>query len=323
MIKNKGFTIVELLIVIVVIGILAGITIIAYNGIQNRSKVAVIQNNISQSIRKIEAAKVASTTESYPSTQTEAALQASGGVTLNYYYEPGTNKYCIEGISGTITYSSVGRGSPTNEGRCNVNGLVGWWPMNNDANDQSGNGFNGITTSIVGSVGQNGIANSALEFNGSTSRIAASNSTDLHPDNLTISVWIKPIAWNTGSASSFVAKRGTNSGYFFEFLTSSGTVNIDLGGSSTRWNTQYVPPFNQWRHLLFTASPAGRSFYVNGSLFRETTTVPSVFASNTASLSIGHDDGIYNFNGSIDDVRIYNRVLSAGEAALLFSQGAQ
>jgi prepilin-type N-terminal cleavage/methylation domain-containing protein len=36
--KRQGFTIVELLIVIVVIAILAAITIVAYNGIQNRSK---------------------------------------------------------------------------------------------------------------------------------------------------------------------------------------------------------------------------------------------------------------------------------------------
>jgi type IV pilus assembly protein PilA len=39
-VSTSGFTIVELLIVIVVIGILAGITIIAYNGIQNRAKTA-------------------------------------------------------------------------------------------------------------------------------------------------------------------------------------------------------------------------------------------------------------------------------------------
>lgn len=41
--KQKGFTIVELLIVIVVIGILAAITIVAYNGIQNRGKAAGAQ----------------------------------------------------------------------------------------------------------------------------------------------------------------------------------------------------------------------------------------------------------------------------------------
>ncbi|RYF28607.1 MAG: prepilin-type N-terminal cleavage/methylation domain-containing protein, partial [Chloroflexi bacterium] len=42
--NNRGFTIVELLIVIVVIGILAAITIVAFNGIQNRGKAAAGQS---------------------------------------------------------------------------------------------------------------------------------------------------------------------------------------------------------------------------------------------------------------------------------------
>lgn len=45
-IKQKGFTIVELLIVIVVIGILAAITIVAFNGVQNRANDTAIQNDI-------------------------------------------------------------------------------------------------------------------------------------------------------------------------------------------------------------------------------------------------------------------------------------
>lgn len=46
--QTAGFTIVELLIVIVVIGILAAITVVAYNGIQNRSRDASVQNDLTQ-----------------------------------------------------------------------------------------------------------------------------------------------------------------------------------------------------------------------------------------------------------------------------------
>jgi len=62
--NKQGFTIVELLIVIVVIGILAAITIVAYNGIQNRSKTAAAQSAANTVIKKAEAAN--SIASSYP-----------------------------------------------------------------------------------------------------------------------------------------------------------------------------------------------------------------------------------------------------------------
>lgn len=87
-IKNnqKGFTIVELLIVIVVIAILAAITIVAFNGIQNRGKLSAAQSAANAIVKKAEAAN--SITGSYPtaatgfSANTESAV-ASQGITLS------------------------------------------------------------------------------------------------------------------------------------------------------------------------------------------------------------------------------------------------
>ena len=52
--KQTGFTIVELLIVIVVIGILAAITIVAYNGVQNKASDVSVQSDLSDLSKKIE-----------------------------------------------------------------------------------------------------------------------------------------------------------------------------------------------------------------------------------------------------------------------------
>ena len=53
--NQKGFTIVELLIVIVVIGILAAITIVAFNGVQNRGKASSAQSAANAVVKKLEA----------------------------------------------------------------------------------------------------------------------------------------------------------------------------------------------------------------------------------------------------------------------------
>lgn len=63
--KYKGFTIVELLIVIIVIAILAAITVIAYNGIQNSANDAAIKSDLSNTAKKLEIYKVDN--DRYPS----------------------------------------------------------------------------------------------------------------------------------------------------------------------------------------------------------------------------------------------------------------
>ena len=76
--KQKGFTIVELLIVIVVIGILAAITIVAYNGVQNRANDTTIQSDLKNTAKKLELIKVDSPTGTYPTSLTASmGLKAS------------------------------------------------------------------------------------------------------------------------------------------------------------------------------------------------------------------------------------------------------
>jgi prepilin-type N-terminal cleavage/methylation domain-containing protein len=78
--RGQGFTIIELLIVIVVIGILAAIIIVAFNGIQRRAAITTLQSDLSNASKLMKVA--AADTGSFPSSL-PAAVRASKSVTLS------------------------------------------------------------------------------------------------------------------------------------------------------------------------------------------------------------------------------------------------
>ncbi len=129
--KQKGFTIVELLIVIVVIAILAAITIVAYNGIQNRAKSTSLQSSAAQAGKKIQASGPTNN-DLYPQSsifETSASLAASdlnlppasNTNTYDYFVSDDRKSFCIS-ISDT-TATPVASFAYTNygqvvQGRC-------------------------------------------------------------------------------------------------------------------------------------------------------------------------------------------------------------
>jgi len=101
--RRHGFTIVELLIVIVVIGILAAITIVAFNGVQNKAKQAWAQSAVAQASKKIIAYAVQNT-DQYPVDLATAGVADSQGLEYSYNNTSSPRTYGVTATNGTFSY---------------------------------------------------------------------------------------------------------------------------------------------------------------------------------------------------------------------------
>jgi prepilin-type N-terminal cleavage/methylation domain-containing protein len=127
---TSGFTIVELLIVIVIIGILAAITIVAYNGIQDRARVSSVSSALSQSAKKLKLYQV-DNPDTYPAATGTNGLDnlAALGITntsdVTYQYSSSANTYCLTATNGTTSYKISNTTANPTVGGCAGHGVGG------------------------------------------------------------------------------------------------------------------------------------------------------------------------------------------------------
>lgn len=122
---RRGFTIVELLIVVVVIAILATITIVAYNGIQQRAKSSAVAAAVASAGKKVSLYAV-DNADSYPDEaiyQSALSLPAStAAATYDYYVSDDKKSYCISVTDTTknpeMAYAITNKSTGAVQGRC-------------------------------------------------------------------------------------------------------------------------------------------------------------------------------------------------------------
>jgi hypothetical protein len=198
-----------------------------------------------------------------------------------------------------------------------MNGLVGWWPLDGHTKDLTSNRNDGINN---GAVVTSGLGQSAYEFDSTTDSIEINNNILSIGEPHTVSLWIKP---------SSILPTGTSSSLRSTPFTGNGPVwspGMWLTGSMIRVHAateyrDYTINYNttNWWHIGQIFDGTICYTIINGTVVLGTRT--SYSPSNPTTFRIGNESASssYYWDGKIQDVRIYNRVLSQEEINILYN----
>ena len=203
-------------------------------------------------------------------------------------------------------------------------GLVAFFPFNGNANDESGNGFNGIIHGATLVQDKYGNANSAFQFNGVSDDITVSHDPLLTlTRQITLTAWVKRTRfgidmifekggdWTLGTCNYGMSLHYINNNMFYFFFSG--------GWRGTSGVNDY-----DWHHYAIVAQQGQQNplLYIDGELkpieFSEGASVINL-ASSSLDLHIGSQLGTYPYYGAniIDDIRIYERLLTEQEIYIL------
>ena len=176
--------------------------------------------------------------------------------------------------------------------------------------DTSGNGNNGTIANTTWAT--SGEFGKALQFNGSSSVVTIPDSASLHlSSGMTLEAWVNPST--VDSAWRDVVYKG-NDNFYLEATSPNAAIpdaGTIAGGSYADAFGNAALPANTWSYLTETYDGSTLRLYVNGTQVAATAHTGAI-STSTNPLQIG-GDSIYGqyFTGMIDEVRIYNRALTA------------
>ncbi len=221
-----------------------------------------------------------------------------------------------------------------------TSGLVGLWSfdgkdMNWGANkvlDRSGQGNDGTLFGMsTTSSPTNGKLGQALKFRGVSSGtyVNLGTSATLTPVNFAVSAWVNAGSGTYTGGYGYVYSNARDcctagqNGINVFFTSGILYAVIWNGGSAASVNSPVAVAQNSgWHHIVATYNGATLAVYVDGVLKNSASTAlgvgtPATYTTNIGSM--GYAPGVYTFDGKIDDVRLYNRAITATEVKQLYN----
>ncbi len=213
-----------------------------------------------------------------------------------------------------------------------ANGLIGWWTfdgkdMKPAVMDRSGNGRNGILVNYTSTTTVSGLLGQAVSFDtGSQNVIQVPSFVPSSYGSLpfTISLWFKATS-TTGMTLLNVGRAGAcvTSPRIYLSAGKIAAVQSDGACGGTTVTSQTSITVGKWYHLVLIVRSGSQELYLNGTI-DATSTGTSALPGDQGCLQFGSDGGGNGcqvgsevFGGAIDDVRIFNRALTASEAGQL------
>ena len=210
-------------------------------------------------------------------------------------------------------------------------GLVGYWPFNGNANDESGNGNNGTVNGATLTADRNGVANSAYDFSGVNDNIEIPTTNEkFNNQQYTISLWFKSnsnfssVYGGTDVNPAFISRCSDQSNIYDNFVIFeiNGGINFN-SGKSAQVAASYISDKNifnsNWQNIIYSISNDSCRTYLNGiKVYSQVINGTLDFLN--VPIRLGRSKNLYwkDFEGAIDDLGYWNRSLTSEEAKSLF-----
>ena len=197
-------------------------------------------------------------------------------------------------------------------------GLVGFWPLDGDGDDASGNNLGGTPTNPDWVAG---LYNLAFRFNGDDAMVVPPNAR-LDLNTLTMSAWLRPVDYDLADNADRGIIINKESSYEMGLQDETGALQ---GAFSPcwRWFGETRIPIHEWTHVAMGFDGANELHYVHG-VHQETDPCPGALTPSADPLRLGaRSNGVSfadasfahasQFQGDVDEVMLFSRSLSEAE----------
>lgn len=197
---------------------------------------------------------------------------------------------------------------------------VAYWHLDENGGaggyaDSSGKGNSGVPNGGLANV--SGVINGAVSFDGVNDYVNVSDSGSLDiAGQISVAAWFYPRSITSGA--SIVRKGPGANGVYYFYVSADSYLRFAINDIGWDGGGYLLPSANAWYHVVGTYNGSVKNLYVNGVL-QNFSYLTGAIAANNFGLTFGQSgDGGEWFNGTVDEVAVYNRSLSPSEIRQLY-----